>query len=354
MKIAMMAQAGSVHTTRWSQGLAQRGHRVWVISNSRFKSESSEVETIYLPGYSMLAYVKNMGRVKKVLRSLKPELVHSHYATGYGLWGTMAARVPLVVTVWGTDVEDALKGRFMIRPVVRRALRRARMVTSPSKYLMDRTIGLEASVAGKIVQVPFGVAIPEISTIKLVKDIEGVIHVIYAKTYRPAYAPEIALEAFALACREDRRLRLTMIGGGPMQRMLRELAEKLGISERANIRGWQDTQETSRLIESADIMLMPSRRESFGVSALEASAKGVPVVASKVGGLPEIIEDNVNGLLVPPEDVGACREAILKLAADRQLRQRMGQAGQQMAREKYDFEKCLDRMEEVYRRAMGS
>jgi glycosyltransferase involved in cell wall biosynthesis len=270
------------------------------------------------------------------------------------LWGTLSGETPFILTVWGTDIEDALRGRFMIAPTVRRVLRRASFITSASRFLIDRTIALEASVADKITCIPFGVPIPEISIRKPIDEVEGVIHIVYTKTFRPAYAPDLALVAFARAYREDPRLRLTMIGGGPLKQTLRDMAGQLGISDSANIRGWQDMQETRRLIESADIMLMPSRQESFGVAALEATSHGVPVVATRVGGLPEIIENGINGILVPVDDVEAVKKALLELAANPRLRHEMGRAGQEMSRDRYDFEKCLDMMEDLYRRALAS
>jgi glycosyltransferase involved in cell wall biosynthesis len=352
MKIAMMAQAGSVHTTRWATGLASRGHDVWVISNDRFGFESDKVRAVLMPGHSSASYFLNIPRVKKLLRNIKPDVVHSHYATGYGLWGTLTKDIPLIVTVWGTDIEDALRGRFIVSPVVRRVLRRARFITSPSDFLIDRTLTFEETVKDRIVRIPFGVPVPEISARKPIDEVEGVIHIIYAKSYRAAYAPEVALKSFALAFHEDNRLRLTMIGGGSYKKKLETMSADLGVAEYTKIRGWQDIQETLRLIENADMMLIPSRNESFGVSALEATSYGVPVIASGIGGLPEIIANGVNGILVPPDDTTAFKEAILKLAADSKLRFEMGQAGQRIAREMYDFEKCLDMMEDLYNKIL--
>ncbi len=352
MKVAMLAQAGSVHTIRWSQGLAKRGHRLWIISNNRLKVQIPGVETILLPGCSPASYFFNIPRVRKLLRRIRPDIVHSHYATGYGLWGTVWKEAPLIVTVWGTDIEDALSKKLMIAPIVRRALVSARFVTSASRFLIERTIAFENSVSDKIHLIPFGVPIPEISSGKAARENEGVIRIIFAKGFRHAYAPDLVLKAFASACEEDNRLRLTMIGGGPDQKRLEKLASELKVSDRATIRGWQSMDETARLIEDADIMVMPSRRESFGVAALEAISYGVPVIASRVGGLPEIIRHGVNGILVPSDDIKALTAAILRLAADPELRLRMGKTGHMIAAEEFDFEDCLDRMEELYEKAL--
>jgi len=156
----MPAQAGSVHIRRWSRGLAARGHRLVIISNDRFDAPTNEVETIILPGHSTFAYYKNIPRVRKIIRQIKPDIVHAHYATGYGLWGSRQSIAPLVLTVWGTDIEDALKKRLTIAPIVRRNLKKAACITSASRFLIDRTLAFEPSVKDKTNIVPFGVPLP--------------------------------------------------------------------------------------------------------------------------------------------------------------------------------------------------
>ena len=348
MKIAYLANAGAVHINRWTQGLAARGHEIIIISNDRFTESPEGIETIFMPGSSGASYFVNIPRVCRILKNLKPDLVHSHYATGYGLWGAMQSRAPLILTVWGTDIEDALARKSM-GWMVRRTLKKAAFITAASDFLVQRTIELEKSISSHITCIPFGVPIEERGRLKKEEDDSQVIRVIYAKDYRPAYAPDIALKAFALAVGENSLLRMTMIGGGPMREELEEMAEQLGVEEQVSIRGWQNMQETAELIREADIMLMPSRKESFGVSALEAISYGVPVVASRVGGIPEIIEDGVNGILVPEGNLEKIKEGLLKLAGDVSVRQSMGLAGERIAREKFDFQICLDRMEQVYR-----
>jgi glycosyltransferase involved in cell wall biosynthesis len=95
-------------------------------------------------------------------------------------------------------------------------------------------------------------------------------------------------------------------------------------------------------------MVMPSLQESFGVAVLEASAVGLPVIAGNVGGVPEVLDNNKTGLLVPPGDPEALAAAIMKLADDAELRKRMGDAGRKLVREKYLWESCLDKMTALY------
>jgi len=352
LKIAILAHAGSVHTRRWSAGLAMRGHEIQIISNSAFLANPDEIKTHLLPGKTSLSYFRNIPRVKKIIRHFAPDIVHAHYATGYGLWGYTQKTAPMIVSVWGTDIADALEGRMIITPIVRRTLQTARFVTATSKFLIDQILRFEPSVGDKLVHIPFGVQIKAAETGPSKSD--DVVRVIFAKQYHSTYAPELVLRAFAAAVRKKPNMALTLIGGGPLHEKLNDLSRKLGLESHVEIRGWIDMFKAESLIAQSDIMVMPSNRESFGVAALEACASGVPVIATNVGGIPEIIENGRNGILIEPGDEQALTDALIKLADDPKLRRQMGEAGKKIARENYDFDKSLDLMEQLYRRMISS
>jgi glycosyltransferase involved in cell wall biosynthesis len=110
--------------------------------------------------------------------------------------------------------------------------------------------------------------------------------------------------------------------------------------------------DVAALLSGLDVLAMPSRREEWGVAAAEASASGLAVVATRVGGIPEIVADGETGLLVPPEDPAALAKALERLIADPGLRSRLGRAGRRRIEELFRWERCVDRMELIYRRAV--
>ncbi|NMC42636.1 MAG: glycosyltransferase family 4 protein [candidate division Zixibacteria bacterium] len=178
------------------------------------------------------------------------------------------------------------------------------------------------------------------------------VRIIFAKSYLSHYAPDLVLDAFAAAVKEYPHLTLTMLGGGPLRYRLETQAIALGIADMVAFHDRVDPEESLRLIAEADIMVMPSRRESFGVAAVEAAACGVPVIATNVGGIPEVVEDGVSGVLVPPDDCRALTNAILRLAIDRDLRIAMGRAGRAIAGQRFDLKDNLDQLEALYREAL--
>lgn len=344
----MLAQIGSVHTARWCAALLRHKHDITVISNSWKQQDIPGVRTIYLTGFSPRAYFFNIPRVKKVIRNSNPDIVHAHYATGFGLWGSVQRVAPLVVSVWGTDIVDAGRKK-LIGLVTRRALKKSRVITATSQYLADKTAAFCPEIKEKLTIVPFGVAMPEDSELPD-RPCGKEITFIFAKIYLENYAPEMVIRAFAAARDKMPPARLNMFGGGPLWDRMKRLASNLGVADIVNIVGSISHHEASKEIQRSDIMVMPSYNESFGVAAVEACACELPVIATNVGGIPEIIRHGETGLLIEPGDCDALSEAMITLANDAALRRKMGRAGRQFVRGRYDESICLDKMEAVYQR----
>jgi len=210
---------------------------------------------------------------------------------------------------------------------------------------------LEPSAADKLVLLPFGVPMRVDEETRRAHP--GMVRVIFTKQFYPTYAPEMVVRAFAAACRRLPDLHLLMIGGGPLQSRLASLVGSLDLGERVEIKGWIDPDQAQGYIQDSDIMVMPSIMESFGVAAVEAAAAGIPVIATNVGGIPEIVEHGVNGLLIDVGDESGLTEAIITLAGDEARRRRMGSAGRQIAREKFNIVVSLNRLEDLYHQTLG-
>jgi glycosyltransferase involved in cell wall biosynthesis len=133
-----------------------------------------------------------------------------------------------------------------------------------------------------------------------------------------------------------------------MRTALQARVADLGLTDRVRFLGVMAHAEIAPLLGDLDIFAMPSRREAWGVAAAEASAVGLPVVASRVGGIPEIVVDGETGLLVPAEDPDALAAALDKLLADPELCAQMGRAGRARIEAEYRWDACVDTMEAVY------
>jgi glycosyltransferase involved in cell wall biosynthesis len=247
------------------------------------------------------------------------ELVHAHWLPS-GAVAAFAGK-PFVVTLHGTDV--AL-GRH-VRPLARAALRRAREVIAVSESLAGEARELGAPSPRVI---PNGVEIPTTSGPEATPS-----EVLFAGRLSEEKGIEDLLAAAA-------GLRLVVAGDGPLRP---KVADALGFVPR---------DELSRLYDRAAVVVCPSRREGFGVTCAEAMAHGRAVVASSVGGLSELVEHEVTGLLVPPRDPIALRAAIDRLLADPALRARLGAEARRRVARQCGWERVTDATLETYERAL--
>ncbi len=167
----------------------------------------------------------------------------------------------------------------------------------------------------------------------------------------PIKGHETLLEAFAAARERVSGLTLEIAGDGTLEADLRATAARLGLDDAVSFLG--RVAPATPVLERAQIVVVPSLGEGFGMVALEAMERGRPVIASAVGGLPEIVDDGRTGLLVPAGDSAALGEAIADLAADRVRAAVLGAAGRTRALEEFSQERCTDRIEELYRAALA-
>jgi glycosyltransferase involved in cell wall biosynthesis len=145
---------------------------------------------------------------------------------------------------------------------------------------------------------------------------------------------------------------LCMVGDGPDRDAVERRAHQLGIVRDSLFLGYQE--EVASYYAAFDALILPSANEGTPVSAIEALAGGRPVVATRVGGVPDVVRDGVDGFLVEPGDVDAMAERLSALAADPPLRHRMGEAGRASVHERYSVERLLDDIDALYRRLLAA
>ncbi|MGH2997347.1 MAG: glycosyltransferase family 4 protein, partial [Gaiellaceae bacterium] len=160
----------------------------------------------------------------------------------------------------------------------------------------------------------------------------------------------VLLRAFAEAKREVPDLVLDVAGRGPLEPALKALARELGVADSVRFLGYVAPVQAA--IERAAIVVVPSMGEGFGMVALESMERGRPVIAAEIGGLGELVQDGVTGLLVTPGEAEPLRRAIVELASDPELARRMGAAGRARALEHFQQERCTDRTELLYRASL--
>jgi len=267
--------------------------------------------------------------------------------TSKPLWSWLVGLQPSIVSVWGADVID-FPSNTLKRWLIRRILRSATAISATSDLLKKHVVSLAADCEAKTSVIPFGVEPPD-QTVPLP---DGPVRLCFIKAHRPKYGPDVLLKAFARARKKIDNLHLSIAGDGEMTSKLKDLAQSLDIDDSVEFVGFVPNEQIFDFLAQHHIMMMPSvmESESFGVAVLEASAAARPTIASRVGGVPEVLEHDHNGLLVTPNDVFELAAAIVELADDRERCERLGQQGRQLVQDKYTWSRSLDMMAELYDR----
>jgi glycosyltransferase involved in cell wall biosynthesis len=259
----------------------------------------------------LLSYVRSARRA-----AARVDLVHAHWLPS--ALPALLTRKPFVVQLWGSDVELARHAPRVFRWLVRRA----RLALCASQTLAAAARELDAR---EIVVVPNGVSIPD--QVRVPDEPPHLLCV--GRLSREKGAHELA-EATA-------GLPRMIVGDGPLRHLFPDAV------------GFVSPAEVGTYYERAAVVVCPSRREGYGVVAREAMAYGRPVVASAVGGLLDVVEDGVTGILIPPGDPVALRAALERLLADPELRRRLGEAGRALAQEDLSWEASTRATLEAYR-----
>lgn len=231
-----------------------------------------------------------------------------HLFAAPAIWIGRLRGTPVVVNYRGGEAEAFFTSS---RASVGASMRRASAVIVPSGFLeaVFSRFGFACSVVPNIINLERFNPRPE-------ADGPSAPHVLIARNLEPIYDNATALRAFALVRAQHPKARLTVAGSGPLREQLGELARELGIGEVVTFTGRVENIAMAALYRGADVMVNPSLVDNMPNSVLESLASGVPVVSTKVGGVPYIVEDGVTALLVPPQDPEAMAAAILRIAND--------------------------------------
>ncbi|MBU1260237.1 MAG: glycosyltransferase family 4 protein [Planctomycetes bacterium] len=364
MKICILANALSVHTQRWAKAFAEKGHEVHLLSIRHIEISGITVHTVNVGNvnsgsvfFTFLSYIYLLLTAKRALKKLKPDIVIAYYTITYGVIAAFADYHPFVVSIMGSDVIYCAKGLSTVIKgwLTRYALKKADMICSTSRFMIDRTVDLRPATV-PIKHIPFGVDYELFRPVvrQETKESEKGFLIGFVKALSPKYAPDILISAMPEICRQLPDARLVIIGQGPMKAQLQNMARELGIMDKVEFTGFIPNEKLPVFFNSFDVFVHPSIcQESFGVSILEASACGCPVVATRVGGVPEVCIDGQTGILIEPNNPDVLAEAIIKLAKNPELRNNIGRAGRDFVVKNYYWKENVQTMLETLQKTVS-
>jgi N-acetyl-alpha-D-glucosaminyl L-malate synthase BshA len=354
--------------TELGKRLARRGHHVHFITHAvpvrlrEFEERISfhPVETESYPLFNHQPYALNLAaKMSEVIERAELDILHVHYALPHAVSAYLAKQivrprpVQVITTLHGTDITlVGLQPSFF--SVTKFSIEQSDAVTAVSGWLRDQTVSIfDVKTPIHVIRnfVDPGKFRPlAASDRRHAFARPGEVLLMHASNFRPVKNAPRVVEVFrAVAAQVPARLLL--VGEGPELPACRALAEELGVVDRVTFLGDQEYIEA--LLPYADIFLLPSDHESFGLVALEAMSCGVPVVATRVGGMPEVIADGVNGYLCDPGDVEGMSALAVALARDPARRTAIAGAARAAASEQFDIDRAVDRYLDLYASLLG-
>jgi L-malate glycosyltransferase len=367
--------------TELAGSLASRGHQVHVLSSDipfRLREQSGQVrfhrvETPAYPLFREPQYALSLSNtIVQVARAHELDIVHAHYAVPHAAAAYLARqilaahttaeggatlKVPKVITtLHGTDI-TLVGSDPSYSETVAFCIDQSDGVTAVSASLKADTYRF-LPVKSPIEVIPNFLDCsryrprpnPELRARLCPPDrYDGLL--LHISNFRPVKRLDAVLEIFRRV-RTQYRAKLVLAGDGPERARIAQQAAEADLTEHVEILGEQD--DVRDLLSAADVFLLPSAQESFGLAAAEAMACGTPVVASRVGGLPEVITHGETGFLHAPGDLDGMAASVVALLTDSALRRRLSQAARATIVERYCEERIVPMYEEFYARLIGA
>ncbi len=349
--------------------LAERGHNVHFISSMlptrlvelNERVHFHEVEMMTYPLFEHQPYDLALAtKMATVARAEKLDLLHVHYAIPHSISAILAREsikqkrfVPVITTLHGTDITLVGADRSYL-PITRYGLQQSDGVTAVSKFLKQATI--ETFDFDEIEVIPNFICPQHYQKIEdspLRRELapNGEKILAHVSNFRPVKRPLDCIEILAKVKAKGGKVRLVMVGDGPERAACLYRAEQLNVKDsvifvgkRANIADY---------LGFADIFLLPSELESFGLAALEAAACEVPVIATRIGGIPEVVTDGETGFLSDIGDTEKMSDDVMKLLNDEEMRLSFGTKSRELAVSRYDTKIIIPQYIKFYEKILA-
>jgi N-acetyl-alpha-D-glucosaminyl L-malate synthase BshA len=358
-----------VVATELGQELAARGHDIHFITSAppiRMKRDDPHIhfhqaEVVSYPLFDHSPYTLSLAvKMLEVFEKESLDLLHVHYAIPHSVSALLARqmaaprrRLPFVTTLHGTDI-TLVGNNPNFLPITRYSIEQSDGVTSISQYLLRQTVEQFAiqrpiEVIPNFVNCELYCRTPD-ESLRAEWAPHGEAILMHLSNFRPVKRILDAVEIFALV-REKMPAKLVMVGDGPDRAPAEELARKRGVQNDVLFLGQQN--EVQRKLSQADLFLLPSQLESFGLAALEAMACEVPVIATNVGGVPEVVDHGVDGYLVEPGEVQRAAKYAIDLLSRPDRGRAMGQLARINAKKKFCANDVIPMYERYYERILS-
>jgi glycosyltransferase involved in cell wall biosynthesis len=357
MKICYLAAADSIHSYRWIKYFADKGYEIdWISLAPLMVGDPIKNISIYeLRPFSFkgISVWNAFFKVRKIIKCIKPDILHAHYAGTYGLIGAVSGFGPFVVTAWGSDV--LLAGKDIIkRSLIKFVLNKADLITCDAEHMRNTMMKLGVNDE-KIKIIYFGTDINKFNLGQRCKSLRQKLAIfdspmiISLRSLEPIYNVETLIKAISLVLKEVPDVKFVIAGKGSQEEYLKNLAKSQGVAGSTLFVGQISNDELPRYLRSSDIYVSTSLSDAgLSASTAEAMASGLPVIVTDTGENRLWVRDGENGILIPPKEPKIFADRILYLIKNKEIRKNIGIMGRKIIEERNNYYIEMEKMEMIY------
>ncbi len=361
MKLLYIADSTSIHTKRWLRYFLNQGNDIYLITIGEKKEKIPNVthvinfDRFY---YNSLSFISILNKTKKLIREIKPQILHGHFVHQYGWLAALSNFHPLILTGWGTDILSLPHvSRFKFGKILTRySLKKADLLTATSEYLKAEMIKLGADT-NNIYVIFWGINLqkfrPDIDTSQIRQELkisENRQVVLSNRNHIALYNNDIVIEAMHHVLKKiPEALLILQNAGGNLEKDLKTLAQKRGIAESVIFLPMFKHDDMPALYAISDIYVSVPSWDAGPVSLKEAMACNASPIISAVPGPMEWIKDEVNGRVVPIRNIVKLAECICDLLKNKEKREEFNRINRRRIEEHADHNMLMKRMEGLYK-----
>lgn len=362
MRILFLANASSIHTVRWVNAMIELGHEVHLAFNKGHGPRENKIgDDVFLHELKLsgvLGYYLNFIELRTLFIKINPDVVNAHYASGYGTLARFSKIKPLVLSVWGSDVYLFPFKNKINMTIIKKNLKYADAIGSTSFSMAEQVKKIIHNNETNITITPFGIDLDKFDVHKYTKSDKDKITIGLIKSFEASYDVETLINAISLLRSEmediegfdfSEKIDVKIYGDGSQKKNIAIMIEKLKLNNVISLYNRIPHEIVPKTLADIDIFCITSVNESFGVSAIEAMAMGIPVVATDADGLKEVINNNETGFVVEKSNPQSVSDALKKLIMSEETRCEMGKKAILRVQKLYDWNKSVMIMEDLYK-----
>ncbi len=352
MRLCFFASANSVHSKTWIKYFADRGYEVyWISVTPNTVGEIKNVKSYYLEEYpvKILDVIFNLFRMRKLIKEIKPDILHAHYAGVNGVLGVLSGFHPYILTAWGSDILINPDKNIINKLLISKVLKRADLITCNGEPIKQEMI--ELGVKSEKIKLIFWAI--DVSKFKPKDKYEpgSFYTIISLRNLEPVYNLETLINSVPIVLKDFPRTKFIIAGKGSEKTKLRELAKSLGVIDSIKFVGWISSEKISWHLRSSDVYVSTSLSDGdLSQATQQAMACGVPVITTDIEVNKKRIKDNKDGLLFPVRDPESLAKKIISLLMNKELRKKLGREGRKTIKRDFNYFEEMKKMENYYQK----